>query len=109
MVAPFEPEWVVVARAGLGTLNHSELTVRALQERGQRVRGLVVGSWPQAPGEAEQQNLVDLPRVTGVPVLGQAPRGSEQPAGPHLPARGARLAAGLVGLTCPDLRDRAAG
>lgn len=76
VLAPFDPEWVVVARAGLGTLNHTELTVRALVARGAQVRGVVVGSWPAHPAQAEEQNLVDLPRVTGVPLLGRIPAGA---------------------------------
>ena len=76
VVAPFAALWVVVARAGLGTLNHTELTIAALQARDQEVAGLVVGSWPEHPGLAEQQNLLDLPRVTGVPLLGRIPAGA---------------------------------
>ena len=70
------PRWVVVARAGLGTLNHAELTVAALKSRGQDVAGVVVGEWPEQPGIAEEENLVDLPRVTGVPLLGRIPAGA---------------------------------
>ena len=33
-------------------------------------------SWPAEPGLAEEQNLLDLPRVTGVPLLGQVPEGA---------------------------------
>ena len=68
--------FVVVARAGLGTLNHATLTVRAIQERDLEVTGVVVGSWPEDPGLAERQNLEDLPRVTGVPLLGRIPAGA---------------------------------
>jgi dethiobiotin synthetase len=68
--------FVVVARAGLGTLNHAALTVQAIQVRGLEVAGVVVGSWPEHPGLAEEQNLIDLPRVTGVPLLGQIPAGA---------------------------------
>ena len=64
---------VVVVRAGLGTLNHATLTVRAIQARGIEVTGLVVGAWPAEPGPAEVHNLEDLPRLTGVPVLGRVP------------------------------------
>ena len=78
VVAPYDAEWVVVARAGLGTLNHSELTVRALRDLGANVLGIVVGSWPERPGQAEDQNLRDLPRVTGVPLLGCLPAGAAQ-------------------------------
>ncbi|MGA8257688.1 MAG: dethiobiotin synthase [Nocardioides sp.] len=66
----------VVCSAGLGTLNHTELTVNALRARDVRPRGLVIGSWPQQPGLAEQCNVADLPRVTGVPISGIIPAGA---------------------------------
>jgi dethiobiotin synthetase len=51
---------VVVARAGLGTLNHTALTLEALTARG--LPGLLVlGSWPAEPELVEWRNLVDLP------------------------------------------------
>lgn len=68
--------FVVVARAGLGSLNHSTLTVHAIQARGLVVEGVVIGAWPEQPGLAADQNLVDLPLLTGVPVLGQIPEGA---------------------------------
>jgi dethiobiotin synthetase len=67
---------VVVVAAGLGTLNHTELTVRALRARGITPDGLVIGSWPATPGLAEQCNLADLPRLTGVPLLAVIPEGA---------------------------------
>ncbi|MGY4102184.1 dethiobiotin synthase [Nocardia sp. R16R-3T] len=66
---------VVVAAAGLGTLNHSELTTRALSSAGVRCAGLVIGSWPDQPGLAEECNRTDLPRVTGVELVGAMPEG----------------------------------
>jgi dethiobiotin synthetase len=68
--------FVVVARAGLGTLNHTALTVQAIQARGLEVLGVVVGSWPDDPGLVEEQNLLDLPLLTGVPILGKVPAGA---------------------------------
>ncbi len=67
---------VVVVAAGLGTLNHTELTVGALRSRGLEPSGLVVGSWPAEPGLAERCNLEDLPRITGVPLLAVIPEGA---------------------------------
>ena len=67
---------VVVARSGLGTLNHTELTVHALRGRGLEPAGLVIGSWPEEPELAESRNREDLPRVTGVPLLGVVPAGA---------------------------------
>ncbi|WP_418058343.1 dethiobiotin synthase [Pimelobacter simplex] len=67
---------VVVARAGLGTLNHTELTVAALRARGVVPLGVVIGAWPCSPGLAERCNRDDLPRVTGLPVLAVVPEGA---------------------------------
>ena len=67
---------VVVCRAGLGTLNHTELTVGALRTRGLEPAGLLIGSWPAEPGLAERCNREDLPRVTGLPVLAVLPEGA---------------------------------
>ena len=69
--------WIVVARACLGTLNHSKLTVGAIQDRGFAVQGVVIGSWPADPGLAERHNRDDdLAAHTGVPVLGAVPEGA---------------------------------
>lgn len=69
-------EVVVVARAGLGTLNHSALTVDAVRARRLPVLGLVIGSASAEPGLAERLNLEDLPAYTGVPLLGSVPEGA---------------------------------
>lgn len=69
-------EFVVVARAGLGTLNHTALTVQAIQHRGLTVGGVIIGSWPSDPGLAAEENLLDLPLLTGVPILGRIPEGA---------------------------------
>ncbi|WP_312856324.1 dethiobiotin synthase [Nocardioides pelophilus] len=69
-------EVVVVCAAGLGTLNHTELTVGALRARGLEPTGLIIGSWPSEPGLAETCNQHDLPRVTDLPVLAVLPAGA---------------------------------
>jgi dethiobiotin synthetase len=74
LAALVSAEVVVVVAAGLGTLNHTELTVNALRDRGVAVRGLVVGSWPDEPGLAERCNLEDLTRVA--PLLAVLPEGA---------------------------------
>ncbi|TDD90917.1 dethiobiotin synthase [Saccharopolyspora karakumensis] len=66
----------VVTRVGLGTLNHTELTVEALRSRGLEPAGLVLGAVPEEPGLAERCNLTELPRTTGVPVLAALPEGA---------------------------------
>jgi dethiobiotin synthase len=73
--SPLDVSFVIVAASGLGTLNHPELTVNALRPRGHDPDGLIVGAWPHEPGLAEHCNREDLPRVTGVPLIGVIPAG----------------------------------
>jgi dethiobiotin synthetase len=67
---------VVVARAGLGTLNHTALTTEALRTRGLACTGVVIGAWPADPGLAERRNLEDLEAYAGVPLVGRMPAGA---------------------------------
>jgi dethiobiotin synthetase len=67
---------LVVAAAGLGTLNHTTLTTEALAARRLRCPGVVIGTWPAEPDLAARCNLADLPEVTGVPLLGRLPAGA---------------------------------
>ena len=69
-------EVVIVCAAGLGTLNHTELTVGALRSRGIEPAALLIGSWPDSPGLAETCNRTDLPRGTGVPLQAVLPEGA---------------------------------
>ncbi|MEU1312946.1 dethiobiotin synthase [Streptomyces cinnamoneus] len=64
---------LVVAQAGLGTLNTTELTTEALRSRGLRCTGVVIGSWPADPDLAMRCNLADLPEVSGAALLGAVP------------------------------------
>lgn len=93
LLRDLDPEVVVVVRAGLGTLNHTELTVGALRARGLEPAGLVVGAWPPDPGLAESCNLAELPRVTDLPVLAVVPAG----VGAMRPAAFAAAAPGWFG------------
>ncbi|MGA5822717.1 dethiobiotin synthase [Kitasatospora sp. NPDC094028] len=64
---------LLVASAGLGTLNIVALTAEALAARRLPLTGVLVGSWPSDPGLAERCNLADLPRSAGAPLLGALP------------------------------------
>ncbi|OKK17624.1 dethiobiotin synthetase [Streptomyces sp. CB00455] len=67
---------LVVAPAGLGTLNSAALTAEALRARDLTQLGVVIGSWPAEPDLASRCNLADLPKVSGAPLLGAIPEGS---------------------------------
>jgi dethiobiotin synthetase len=51
---------LVVTAAGLGTLNHTALTVGRLAEDGIELAGIVIGSWPDEPDLATRCNVADL-------------------------------------------------
>ncbi|MER7904301.1 dethiobiotin synthase [Streptomyces sp. NPDC047804] len=94
---------LVVAPAGLGTLNATALTTEALRTRGLSCPGVVVGSMPADPDLASRCNIDDLPVSAGAPLLGVVPAGagSLEPADFRSRAR-SWLASGLGG-------DRPAG
>ena len=68
---------LVVASAGLGTLNTTDLTARncAAREAG-RWRASSSAAGPTTPDLAARCNLADLPVVAGAPLLGAVPAGS---------------------------------
>ncbi len=59
---------VIVARSGLGTLNHTTLTARAVAADGFRAVGLLL------VGEPHPDNERDLPWLTGLPVWARLDR-----------------------------------
>lgn len=81
--------FVVVCRSSLGTLNHTALTLSALQHRGFANPALVVGAWPATPSHIEQSNLASLQNM-GADFLGALPGGASR-------------------LAPADFRDKAAG
>ena len=65
---------LIVARAGLGTINHTLLSVRECVRQGVEVRGVIfsqTASGAEDPSIATNARLVEA--YAGVPVLGQVP------------------------------------
>ena len=61
---------VVAARTGLGTINHTLLTVEAARAAGLRVAGVVMTPWPARPEPIELSNLATVTSLGGVQVNG---------------------------------------
>ena len=61
---------VVAARTGLGTINHTLLTIEAARTAGLHVAGVVMTPWPGEPAEIERSNRETIERLSGVPVSG---------------------------------------
>jgi len=65
---------LVVARPGLGTLNHTFLTVHYARAGGLKVIGVVISGYPEAEADvATQSNPALIRELCGVPVLGLVP------------------------------------
>ncbi|RZS34858.1 dethiobiotin synthetase [Herbihabitans rhizosphaerae] len=101
---------LVVAQAGLGTLNATALTTESLRHRGISCAGVVVGSWPREPDLASRCNLADLPTVAGAPLAGALPEDAGKlDAAEFLDAARRGLAPGFGGTFDPAEFSRSAG
>jgi dethiobiotin synthetase len=59
---------VIAARPGLGTINHTLLTLEAARSASLPIAGVVLTPWPATPGVIEGSNLVTIERLGEVPV-----------------------------------------
>ena len=65
---------LIVAQAGLGTLNHTLLTVAFAQQFNLQVVGIILnGRSSETTGIAEATNPVEIEKLTGIPVIGTVP------------------------------------
>jgi dethiobiotin synthetase len=80
---------LVAARPGLGTLNHTLLTLEAARRRELHVAAVVLTPWPSAPSKLERSNMETITRLGGVEVVGLAPIARPEPS--LLAAAGRRL------------------
>jgi dethiobiotin synthetase len=60
---------IVAARPGLGTINHSLLTVAAARAAGLDVRAVVLTPWPAEPSTMHRSNAEAIRRLGGVEVV----------------------------------------
>jgi dethiobiotin synthetase len=59
---------LIAARPGLGTINHTLLTLRVARDAGLDVRAVVLTPWPQTPTALEHSNHETISRVGEVDV-----------------------------------------
>ncbi|MGH2719414.1 MAG: dethiobiotin synthase [Actinomycetota bacterium] len=64
---------VVVATPGLGTLNHTALSVEVARARGLGLLGFVLCGFPEDPGLAEATNPGELERLCRLDLIGAVP------------------------------------
>ena len=77
LAASLEAPLLIVARAGLGTINHTLLTVEMAASRGLKVAGVLLNEEvPAEDPEAGESNLREIAARCTVPMLGVLPYGS---------------------------------
>ena len=81
LAARWQLPLVIVARANLGTINHSRLTIEAAQARGLEILGLVISHATGELSDADRANLGELLEAPGVPLLGEL---DPRPEGGHV-------------------------
>ncbi len=59
---------VIAASPGLGTINHTLLTIEAAHAAGLEVAAVVLTPWPEEPGEIERSNRETVAALGGVEV-----------------------------------------
>jgi dethiobiotin synthetase len=78
---------LVAARPGLGTINHTLLTLEAARTAGLEVAAVVMTPWPEEPSDMERSNRVTIESLGDVRVCGLAPTSPDRlaEAGERLP------------------------
>jgi dethiobiotin synthetase len=69
---------LVVARASLGTINHSLLTLAEATRRGLAVTGIILSEIAPEHGPDEASNPIWIERLSGVPVLARLGHGAHE-------------------------------
>jgi dethiobiotin synthetase len=82
LLVPLTPSWtvrslavelgyplVVVAPPGLGTINHTLLTVDSARQVGLKVAAIVLNPWPAEPTTIESDNRETIAAMSGIEVL----------------------------------------
>lgn len=74
LIKEFELPLLIVARSGLGTINHTLLTVDAAAVRGFEIKGIIFNRMPTVNfSMAEVTNPKVIHELTGIPILGSLP------------------------------------
>ncbi|RLQ97434.1 dethiobiotin synthase [Falsibacillus albus] len=68
---------ILVGRAGLGTINHTVLSVMALKQANITIEGIILNRLHMEDESIEKDNAVMIERLTGVKVLGTIPHLSD--------------------------------
>ena len=74
LIRDLNAEIIIVSRLGLGTINHTLLTIHQAKAYGLKIKGILFSNTdPKTKGIAEQTNPAEIKRLSGVRILGTIP------------------------------------
>lgn len=75
LVCDLNAELLIVSRLGLGTINHTMLTIEQARSRGISVKGVIFSDTTgKSKGVPEKTNPAEIEKLSGAPVLGIIPK-----------------------------------
>lgn len=78
LAADLKLKTIIVARAGLGTVNHTLLTIDHARSKGLDVIGVIINGYSQNPGLSEKNNPKMIEELSGFSVLSILPKRNEK-------------------------------
>lgn len=73
LIRDLQAEVIIVSRLGLGTINHTLLTIEQVRERGLPLAGVIFSDTQQRKGVPEKTNPDEIKRLGQVKIIGTVP------------------------------------
>jgi dethiobiotin synthetase len=71
LIKIFDIPSLIVSRAGLGTINHTALTVEVMKNSDIKIKGIIINGFSRNPDIAEKTNPQIIEEMTKIPVIGK--------------------------------------
>jgi dethiobiotin synthetase len=72
LIKELDMDVLVVAKASLGTINHTAITVDFIKNQGIPIKGIIINGY-QKESVSQQDNIAMIQKMTGEPILGTLP------------------------------------
>lgn len=69
LAAELKLKTIIVARPGLGTVNHTLLTIDHARKKGLHVACIIINNYPENPGLSEENNPAMIEGISALPVM----------------------------------------
>ena len=69
LAAELKLKTIIVARPGLGTVNHTLLTIDHARKKGLHVTCIIINGYPENPGLSEEDNPNMIEEISNLPVI----------------------------------------